>query len=283
VIEVSVRQASFSCRDKMGKAAKSAAKKTPRAPLSEKKSKKAKANPLFEKTPKNFRLGGDIQPKRNLNRYVKWPKYVRLQRMKRIMLLRLKVPPAVNQFNSAIDKNQASTLLRLLKKYVPETREAKRTRLLEMAQQKKDGQETKTKKPQVIKYGLNHVTTLIENKQAKLVVIAHDVDPIELVVWLPTLCRKMDVPYCIIKGKSRLGQLVHKKKASCIALTTVRQEDQNELNTLASNFKAQFNDNAELRRRWGGGIMGVKSQHVMQRREKALQLEQAKKMNLQLM
>merc|ERR1719296_447181 len=89
--------------------------------------------------PKNFRLGGDIQPKRNLNRYVKWPKYVRLQRMKRIMLLRLKVPPAVNQFNSAIDKNQASTLLRLLKMYTPETREAKRKRLMETAQQKKDG------------------------------------------------------------------------------------------------------------------------------------------------
>jgi large subunit ribosomal protein L7Ae len=37
----------------------------------------------------------------------------------------------------------------------------------------------------VLKYGLNHITTLIENKEAKLVVIAYDVDPIELVVWLP--------------------------------------------------------------------------------------------------
>merc|ERR1712176_1280131 len=147
------------------------------------------------------------------------------------MLLRLKVPPAVNQFNNAIDKNQASTLLRLLKKYVPETREAKKKRLMETAQQKKDGAEVKTKKPSFIKYGLNHVTTLIENNQAKLVVIPHDADPIELVLWMPALCRKKDVPYCIIKGKSRLGQLVHKKKASCIALTTVRQEDKNELNT----------------------------------------------------
>merc|ERR1711976_362309 len=126
-------------------------------------------------------------------------------------------------------------------------------------------------------------TTLVEDKKAQLVIIAHDVEPIELVCWLPALCRKKDVPYCIIKGKSRLGQLVHKKKASCIALTTVRQEDKAELDTLANNFKAQFNDNAEVRRRWGGGIMGVKSQHVMQRREKALQLEQAKKMNLQIM
>merc|ERR1719229_1002833 len=203
--------------------------------------------------------------------------------MKRVMLMRLKVPPAINQFNLAIDKNQAAQLFKLAKKYMPETVEEKKKRLMEMAQQKKDGGEVKTKKPQVIKYGLNHVTTLIENKQAKLVVIAHDVDPLELVVWMPALCRKMDIPYCIIKGKGRLGQLVHKKKASCVALTTVRQEDQNELNTLANNFKAQFNDNTEVKKRWGGGIMGIKSQHVMQRREKALQLEQAKKMNLQLM
>merc|ERR1712124_47723 len=119
-----------------------------------------------------------------------------------------------------------------------------------MAKQKADGQESKTKKPQVIKYGLNHVTTLVENKAAKLVVIAHDVDPIELVCWLPALCRKKDVPYCIIKGKARLGQLVHKKTASCVAFTTVRKEEQKDLETLAKNFQAQFNDNAEMRRRW---------------------------------
>merc|ERR1712207_58957 len=141
-------------------------------------------------------------------------------------------------------------VLRLFKKYMPETKEAKKNRLLEMAQQKKAGQEVKTKKPQVLKYGLNHVTTLVENKSAKLVVIAHDVDPIELVCWLPALCRKKEVPYCIIKGKGRLGQLVHKKAASCIALTTVAKEDQKDLDTLANNFKAQFNENAELRRKW---------------------------------
>merc|ERR1740133_548977 len=105
-----------------------------------------------------------------------------------------------------------------------------------MATQKKAEQDTKSKKPQVIKYGLNHVTSLIEQKQAKLVVIAHDVDPIELVVWLPALCRKKNVPYCIIKGKSRLVQLVHKKAASCVALTTVRKEDQSDLDHLMKNF-----------------------------------------------
>merc|ERR1712151_929597 len=159
-------------------------KKVANAPLSEKR-KAAKKNPLFEKTPRNYRLGGAIQPKRDLTRFVRWPKYVRLQRMKKIMLLRLKMPPAINQFNSTIDKSQAATLLRLLKKYQPETREAKKARLMEMAQQKKDGGEVKAKKPTVLKYGLNHVTTLVEDKAAKLVIIAHDVDPIETVCWLP--------------------------------------------------------------------------------------------------
>merc|ERR1719378_215243 len=198
------------------------------------------------------------------------------------MLMRLKVPPSLNQFNHAIDKNQATTVLKLCKKYMPETREAKKQRLMALAQQKKDGEEVKSKKPIVLKFGLNHVTTLVENKAARLVVIAHDVDPIELVVWLPALCRKKGVPYCIIKGKSRLGKLVHQKAASCVAITAVRKEDQHELETLTKNFTAQFNDNVENRRKWGGGIMGIKSQHVTQRREKALQMEQAKKLGLQL-
>jgi len=32
-----------------------------------------------------------------------------------------------------------------------------------------------------------------------------DVDPIELEVWLPAFCRKMEIPYCIVKGKARVG------------------------------------------------------------------------------
>ena len=31
---------------------------------------------------------------------------------------------------------------------------------------------------------------------------------LQLVVWLPALCRKMGVPYCIVKGKARSVMLV---------------------------------------------------------------------------
>ena len=71
-----------------------------------------------------------------------------------------------------------------------------------------------------------------------MVVIAHDVDPIELVIWLPQLCRKQNVPYVIVKSKSRLGKLVHQKTATCLALTEVRKEDQAELDLYAKNALA---------------------------------------------
>jgi len=65
---------------------------------------------LFKKNARNFRLGGDIQPKRDLTRFVKWPRYVRIQRQKRILMQRLKVPPAINQFTQTIDKNSSKCL-----------------------------------------------------------------------------------------------------------------------------------------------------------------------------
>ena len=45
-----------------------------------------------------------IQPKRDLTRFVKWPKYVQLQRQRRILYQRLKVPPSIHQFSHTMDK-----------------------------------------------------------------------------------------------------------------------------------------------------------------------------------
>jgi large subunit ribosomal protein L7Ae len=72
-----------------------------------KKKEKAK-NPLFVKRVKNLRVGGDIQPKRDLTRYVKWPKYVLIQRQKRVLMKRLKVPPAINQFMHTLDSSSGN-------------------------------------------------------------------------------------------------------------------------------------------------------------------------------
>jgi len=264
----------------MGK--KAAGKTVPKAPLGAKTGgAKAPKSNLFEKRSRNFRIGGDVQPRRDLTRFVKWPKYIRLQRQKRILLQRLKVPPTLAQFSHTLDKNQFATLARLLKKIQPETKAEKKERLQGTAANQAKGKDSKNGSLPVLKFGINHVTQLIEDKKAKLVVIAHDVDPVELTCWMPALCRKMEVPYCIVKGKSRLGQLVHKKSATCVAITSVKGEDKKDLDTIAENMKSQFNDNHAIHRRWGGGVMGVKSQHVVDARRKLIEIEMAKKTGLQ--
>jgi large subunit ribosomal protein L7Ae len=245
-----------------------------------KKKQQQEVNPLFEKRPKQFGIGGALPPKRDLTRFVKWPKVVQIQRRRRILKQRLKVPPAVNQFTKTLDKNLATQLFKLLLKYRPEDRTAKKDRLLQRAQAEAEGKTVELKKPIVVKYGLNHVTYLIEQNKVQLVVIAHDVDPIELVVWLPALCRKMEIPYCIVKGKSRLGAIVHQKTAAALCLTTVKNEDKFDFSKILEAIKANFNDKYdEHRKKWGGGIMGSKSQAKTKAKERLLAKEAAQRMN----
>lgn len=237
-------------------------------------------NPLFEKRPKQFGIGGALPPKKDLTRFIKWPQVVRIQRKRRILRQRLKVPPAINQFSKTLDKNLATNLFKMLLKYRPESKEVKKERLLKRAQAEAEGKTSELKKPIVVKYGLKHVTHLIEQNKAQLVVIAHDVDPIELVVWLPHLCRKMEIPYCIVKGKSRLGSIVYKKTASVVCLTSVRNEDKLELSKILEAIKANFNDKFdENRKKWGGGIMGSKSQAKTKAKERLLAKEAAQRMS----
>ena len=111
---------------------------------------------------------------------------------------------------------------------------------------------------------------MVEAKKAKLVLIAHDVDPIEIVLWLPALCKKMQVPYAIIKGKARLGTVVHKRTATALAIVDIKDEDKSSLSNLINSIKINYNDKyEEIKKHWGGGIMGVKSQAMMKKREKA--------------
>ncbi|CAD7950244.1 unnamed protein product [Amoebophrya sp. A120] len=262
-----------------GKKSAAQKKKLPQAPLGAPVIKGNKKNPLIEKKARNYRIGGDIQPKRNLTRFVKWPQYIRLQRQKRIFMQRAKVPPSVAQFNHTMDKSQFTQLHRLCKKIAPETKADKKQRLKDMAGKDK---ETENKCPPTIKFGINHVTELVESKKAKLVIISHDVDPIELVVWLPALCRKKNVPFCIIKSKSRLGQLVGQKTCAAACIVNVAKEDQKELEVLCESSMSAFNENKEVSRKWGGGLVGRKSNHVQRRRQAALEKELAKKTGLMM-
>mmetsp|Transcript_4696 Transcript_4696/g.13553 ORF Transcript_4696/g.13553 Transcript_4696/m.13553 type:complete len:263 (+) Transcript_4696:128-916(+) len=244
------------------------------------KPKAAKASdPLFPSNPRTYQIGGAIRPGgRDLSRFVRWPKYVRIQRQRAVLYQRLKVPPSVNQFTKTLSKNEAMTVFTLFNKYRPETPAAKKQRIKEAAASAAGGQSTAGTVPNVAKFGLKHVTTLIEEKKAELVLIACDVDPLELVMWMPALCRKMDVPYMIVKDKARLGALVHQKVSSCLALTGVSKEDSAQLKLLQDLAMEKYNNNPESLRKWGGGIMGLKTQAKLDKRAKAVAAEEAKKL-----
>jgi len=244
-----------------------------------KKIKVKKINPLFEKRAKNFGIGQDIQPKRDLTRFVRWPKYVRLQRQKKMLYQRLRVPPSINQFKHTLDKQTAVQLFKFLDKYRPETKQGKKLRLRRRAEERAKGKpDAPTKRPPVVRQGFNTVTTLIEQKKAQLVIISHDVDPIELVVFLPALCRKMGVPYCIVKGKARVGAVVRRKTCTALAITNTHPEDKSNLSKLVETIRTNFNERYdELKRHWGGGILGSKSNARIHKLEKARAKEIAQK------
>lgn len=169
----------------------------------------------------------------------------------------------------------------MLNKYKPEDKKEKKARLQQEAENKAGSKDAKKgTKPYFVKYGINHVTTLVEEGKAKLVVIPHDVDPIELIVFLPALCRKKGVPFCFVKGKERLGKVVHLKTVTCLAITEVKKEDITDLEQLRKNFLKEYNEDTKLRREWGGGVMGIKNQHMMAHRKKIQEIEEMKKANM---
>ena len=226
---------------------------------------------LFKSTPKNFSMGNDIKHKKDLTRVVKWPVYIRVQRQRAILQKRLKVPPAINQFTKTLEKNAATNVLKLLSNYRPEDVITKKARRLAAAEAETKGKGGVSAAPDCLKYGLNQITSLIEGQKAKLVVIAHDVHPIELVVWLPALCRKMGTPYVIVKGKSRLGQLVHQKTVTAVALTSVDKADAAALQQVVDHATMYYQDGYK---NWGNQEMSLKAQH------KALKIAKGKSLLL---
>jgi large subunit ribosomal protein L7Ae len=57
-----------------------------------------------------------------------------------------------------------------------------------------------------IKIGVNEVTKAVERGKAKLVVMAEDIDPPELMLHIPILCAEKKIPFAYVKTKDELGK-----------------------------------------------------------------------------
>jgi len=53
--------------------------------------------------------------------------------------------------------------------------------------------------------GANEATKYVERGQAKLVIMAEDVTPEEILVHMPILCEEKNIPYTYVPSKEELG------------------------------------------------------------------------------
>jgi len=56
-----------------------------------------------------------------------------------------------------------------------------------------------------VRKGTNETTKAVERAQAKLVIIAEDVDPPEVVAHLPLICDERKIPYVFVPSKQKIG------------------------------------------------------------------------------
>jgi len=57
-----------------------------------------------------------------------------------------------------------------------------------------------------IRKGTNETTKSIERGEAKLVIIANDVQPKEITMHLPVICEEKKIPYVYVQSKEELGR-----------------------------------------------------------------------------
>ena len=57
-----------------------------------------------------------------------------------------------------------------------------------------------------VRKGTNETTKAIERAQAKLVIIAEDVDPPEVLAHLPLLCDERKIPYIFVPTREQIGK-----------------------------------------------------------------------------
>lgn len=56
-----------------------------------------------------------------------------------------------------------------------------------------------------LRVGSNEVTKSVERGEAKLVIIAGDVNPVEIVMHLPIICSEKNIPIISVAAKEELG------------------------------------------------------------------------------
>lgn len=194
---------------------------------------------LREKAPRNKRNQGKKHSaemaKRERNAQNKL-----ISKKKAALEAALKCPPAIYQFKTKINDEIKQKLTPILKRYKPETKEEKAARL--------SNPEAAPKREHTLRMGINEIVKLIQRKKLSLVLIANNVDPIVVVLYLPSLCKKMGISYAIYDTKEELGAIVGRNSIACLGVPL----DVPGVEPLLPEIDEQFSNRyEEAMRTWG--------------------------------
>ena len=84
-----------------------------------------------------------------------------------------------------------------------------------------------------ISKGANEVTKQVERGQAKLVVMAEDITPEEILAHMPVLCEEKNTPYAYVPSKDELGNAAGLHVPTTAVAILNPGKDKNTLETLA--------------------------------------------------
>ena len=85
---------------------------------------------------------------------------------------------------------------------------------VELTKEIKDKTVELLEKAKKVKAGLNEVTKAVERGTAKLVVLAEDITPAELVMHIPLLCEEKNIPCSFIATRKDLGEKAKMRTAT---------------------------------------------------------------------
>lgn len=88
-----------------------------------------------------------------------------------------------------------------------------------------------------LKKGTNEATKAIERGVAKLVVIAEDVDPPEIVMHLPLLCKEKGAAYVFVPSKKELGAAAGIEVQTAAIAVTDEGKGKKELEDITKKIK----------------------------------------------
>jgi 50S ribosomal protein L7Ae len=76
------------------------------------------------------------------------------------------------------------------------------------------------------KKGTNEVIKSVERGESKLVILAEDVNPPEVVYFIPKLCEERKVPFAYVKTRADLGSKVAISSAASISITDLGKSEE---------------------------------------------------------